>query len=145
MYIEKELYKKITECLPIQCVDIVVLYEGKYLLIKRIDQPMQGSYWVVGGRLHKNEKLKDCALRKLSEELCDLSSVKVDTLRLVGVYEDVYEHSQFGFCEQGYHTNAVVFEVELYDLNSIYLDNTSDGWGLFDSLPVRFHLQYFEG
>ena len=144
MLIEKHLYKQITEQLPLQCVDVMVRYRGKFVLIKRNDEPMRGTYWVIGGRLYKNEKLRDCALRKISEELCSIASVDIDTLRLVGVYEDVYDFSQFGYCPGGYHTNAVVFEVELRDLGSIRLDRTSDDWGLFDDLPERFRVQYFE-
>jgi len=144
MLIERDLYKKITENLPLQCVDVMVRYQGKYVLIKRTDEPMRGVYWVIGGRLHKNEKLRDCALRKLTEELCSISSIDVDSLRLVGVYEDVYDFSQFGYCPTGYHTNAIVFEVELLDLDSIKLDRTSEDWGLFDTLPERFRVQYPE-
>jgi colanic acid biosynthesis protein WcaH len=144
MLIERDLYKKITENLPLQCVDIIPKYHGKYVLIKRAEEPMRGMYWVPGGRLNKNEKLRDCALRKLTEELCSISSIDVDSLRLVGVYEDVYDFSQFGYCSTGYHTNAIVFEVELLDIDSVKLDRTSEDWGLFDTLPERFRVQYLE-
>lgn len=67
-WIAPELYRQITEMMPIVCVDVAIVYNNKILLIKRRDPPAQGQWWIPGGRLHKGESLEACALRKAKEE-----------------------------------------------------------------------------
>ena len=42
MFIPEEKYKEICESVIIVCVDVVVRYENKFLLIKRNEEPMKG-------------------------------------------------------------------------------------------------------
>ena len=64
MFIPKGDYEKILEVLPILCVDCVISHNGKCLLLRRINEPAKGQYWFPGGRVNKNEKIKDASLRK---------------------------------------------------------------------------------
>ena len=59
-YIDEKTYTRIIDIIPILCVDIILTNtEGKYLLIKRAIQPLLGQWWVIGGRVHKGEKIID--------------------------------------------------------------------------------------
>ena len=75
--IKTSTYNQIIEVLPILCVDIVIQnIDGKYLLIKRANEPIKGCWWVVGGRVHKEETCEEAAIRKVWEEV----SLNVKTL-----------------------------------------------------------------
>ena len=67
-YIPDNLYKEIEHYLPIPCVDLLVKRHDKLLLLRRNNEPAQDEWFVPGGRIFKNEKLKDAAKRVLKEE-----------------------------------------------------------------------------
>ena len=56
------------ELMPIVCVDAVVSYRDKYLVIKRTSWPAKDQFWLPGGRIWKNERIIDATLRKVKEE-----------------------------------------------------------------------------
>ena len=87
MFIYNELYQNIQRVLPILCVDVLVRYEGKYLLIKRTEEPVKDVFWVIGGRVNKGEDLRAAALRKMREEI----GIVPYEMEIIGVYEDTYE------------------------------------------------------
>src|SRR3990167_9419733 len=90
--IPSKLYKKIVELVPIVCVDIVVYYKGKFLLVKRSTEPLKGIWWIPGGRMLKGETTLKTAKRKIKEEL----GLKIKHLRPYGIYEDHYKKSAWG-------------------------------------------------
>jgi len=67
-HIPQEDYNKILETMPIACIDVAVASEGSILLVKRVDAPARGQWWVPGGRISKGEMMRDCAIRKAKEE-----------------------------------------------------------------------------
>ena len=139
--IEESLYTEIISNVPLPCVDVIVRYRDKYLLVKRKEEPEQGEFWVPGGRVLRGERLDAAVRRKLLSEICPWEEAfEWDTLRMVGVYEDVWET---GGKVPGYHTVANVFEIVIRDLGGIKLDDTSADWGLFTRLPARFKVQRF--
>jgi colanic acid biosynthesis protein WcaH len=139
MFIEKSLYGDIQRVLPILCVDVLVRYRGKYLLIKRTEEPVKNVFWVIGGRVNKREDLRSAALRKIREEI---GLIPYD-IEMIGVYEDTYDASSLGTVDGGYHTVAVVFEAFVSSLDNLKLDNTSAEWGMFCSPPKRFKVKGF--
>lgn len=145
-FIPEELFIDAINNFPILCVDILVSYQGKYVLIKRNEEPMKDVYWVIGGRVNRNETLKNAVKRKLSEELAPLDAFDIHTLRMIGTYEDQYDEHRSDKLEGKYHTVAIVFEIELLDTAKILLDKTATDWGLFKFPPERFNPRrwYFE-
>lgn len=139
MHIPEYTYRKIQQSLPVLCVDVMMRFEGKYLLIKRNEEPMKDVFWVTGGRVLKGETLQEAALRKIREE----TGLRPYEMSMVGVYEDQYEESSLGRVPGGYHTVAVVFEAFLDSVKDIKLDRTSSEWGLFCSPPKRFRVKAF--
>lgn len=140
MFIPEYTYRKIQMNLPILCVDVLVRYRGKYLLVKRTEEPVKDVFWVIGGRVLKNESLRAAAKRKMREEIGLLPY----DMSMVGIYEDQYEESSLGRVPDGYHTVAVVFEAFVDSIKDIKLDRTSVEWGLFDDPPARFKVKSFE-
>lgn len=68
-FIEPELYKEIIKNMPISCVDVAIVSNGKVLLVNRKDAPAKNLWWLPGGRVIKGETMKMTALRKAKEEV----------------------------------------------------------------------------
>ncbi|MDG2287915.1 MAG: NUDIX domain-containing protein [Candidatus Marinimicrobia bacterium] len=131
--INKSLYKKIIKSIPILCIDLIVIHNDKYLLIKRNENPLKDEWWVPGGRVLLGEKIEDTAKRKLEEEI----GTKVNNEMIMhGIYEDFFDKSSMG--EHLYHTLSIVFKIELDSIDNIKLDSTSNNWALKNNLPCRF-------
>lgn len=86
-YIPDLLYNKILENMPIICVDIIVIYNKKFLLLNRNNEPEKNKWWLPGGRLLKGEILKDAVMRKLKEE----TNIDGDIFRRVGITETIFK------------------------------------------------------
>ena len=135
--ITESLYREIFSVLPIICVDVVIRNKsGKVLLARRKNEPIKGHWWVVGGRILSGESAHQACIRKTLEE----TGLKINELRFLGFYEDVYEKNAFDVPEP-YHTLSLAFETQLSSEQSeetIRLDSQHSDWGWFDKLPERF-------
>lgn len=116
--------------MPILCVDVILTYKGKFVLVKRTNEPLKNSWWVVGGRAFKGEKTVSTAKRKVWEEV----GLKVSSFKQIGVYEDSYPKSAFGVPTASV---SVVYEAEVVEFNPS-LDSTSSSIKLANKLPHRF-------
>ena len=68
-YLPYENYKKIIKLMPIFCIDFLINYQNQYLLIKRNEEPLKNTYWVIGGRLLFKETINDAAKRIQEREI----------------------------------------------------------------------------
>ena len=68
-YLPEEEYQKIIKTMPIFCIDFLISFQNKYLLIKRKNEPLKNSYWVIGGRLMFKETIVDAAKRIQEREI----------------------------------------------------------------------------
>lgn len=133
MFLSDEDYYKFLSTMPIVCVDCLVRRksDGKYLLVKRKNEPLKDLYWVPGGRLHKNEKLVDAVKRKMKEEI----GVDVEILKHIGYFEEFFEKTEQN-AQGGVHSISMVYLVEPKS-EDIKLDDQSDDWGWFEKLPEQ--------
>jgi len=142
MFIQANEYKKIIQKIPILCVDIILRYKDKVLLIKRADEPCKGIYWPIGGRVHKGESVDAAARRKIFEEI----GIKyTGDLIPIGFYEDNYTESAFE-AQTEYSSFSLVFVGDLNNeqiKSKVRLDKTSEDFGYFDTLPKRFVVKRF--
>lgn len=69
MLIPNAEYIKIQQVLPILCVDLVMIYQARCLLLRRLNHPAKDQWWLPGGRVLKNETIKDATVRKAREEV----------------------------------------------------------------------------
>lgn len=134
MIIPEQQYRQILRVLPILCVDIIVVGpDGKYLLVKRRNEPLMGEWWTVGGRVLHGEKALDAAQRKLREEV----GLSNDAMEFVGFYEGWFDCNSF---EQGlYHTVSLIYRTVFRDRpGTPVLDDQSSDWMWADALPAQF-------
>jgi len=68
MYIPEAEYKLIISNIPVLCVDLLIIYDGRCLLLKRDNEPAKGEFWFAGGRVRKFETLEKAAVRIAKEE-----------------------------------------------------------------------------
>jgi len=90
MFIEAKLMDSIINCMPILCVDAVVLYQGKFLVMRRNFWPAEGSYWLPGGRMYKNETIIDATIRKVKDE----TNLNASYRSFLTVEETVFEKEE---------------------------------------------------
>lgn len=95
MFIEKELYKTILQCIPIPTVDIIFLNSHNEILLgKRNNEPLLGIYYIPGGRINKWETTLVAAERKSKEELG--IDIDITKLQFIGAtYNDIFDNSAF--------------------------------------------------
>lgn len=136
--IPKKLYIKICKNIPILCVDIIIKYKNKFLLVKRKNEPLKNSWWLVGGRIKINENGIIAAKRKLNEEI----NLKVQKFKFVGFFEKKFNVSNF-YKNELYHTVSLVFLCHINDLNKIILDEQSSKWKLSKKLPNIFLKNFY--
>ena len=118
MFIQKDLYNKILQSMPIPCVDLLVLdQQGYIMLIKRSNEPVAGQWWFPGGRVHYKETRIMAAVRKLKQE-CGLEAVRVQEANTYDVILDM----PGGFPRHGITT---IFHMEVSRRGAVRLDNQS--------------------
>ena len=94
MFIEKELYKSILNCMPIPTVDILFVNSKDELLLgKRNNEPLMWIYYIPGGRVNKGEWSLNAAKRKVNEELG--IDIDISRLQFIWVYDDIFDNSAF--------------------------------------------------
>ncbi|KFZ36860.1 GDP-mannose mannosyl hydrolase [Shewanella mangrovi] len=111
---------------PLISIDLVVKdTNGNYLLGQRTNRPAQGYWFVPGGRILKDESIKEAFIRLTMEELG--VSIPESQAKFIGVFEHFYPDN---FSDSAFSTHYVVLGYELLaDIN-------------LDSLPKGQHTQY---
>jgi colanic acid biosynthesis protein WcaH len=133
MMIPERQYREILRVMPVLCVDIIVVGpDGRYLLVKRTNDPLRGEWWTVGGRLLHGEKALDAARRKLHEEV----GLQNETMEFVGFYEGCFDRNAF---ETGTnHTVSLIYKSVFEDRpDTPVIDRQSSDWMWAEALPAR--------
>ena len=134
MFIEKDLYKNIMEVMPVVCVDALVVNEkGEYLLVKRKNEPLKNKFWLVGGRLHKNEKTITGIKRKLKEEL----GISNGVVKFLGHFEEFFEKTEQNI-KGNFHSISFVFLTFIDSRAKVKLDEQSSTYKWVRKLPKHF-------
>ena len=137
--IPRNRYIYIIESVPVLCVDLVLVNRsGKYLLIKRCNEPLKGEWWVVGGRVHKGETIEEAGRRKAKQEI----SVDIYDPTPIGYFEAAHQKHPFGL-ESVYHAVSIVLHADIKDEDKIRLDSQSMEWKFSDNLPNLFTVNKF--
>jgi len=67
--------------MPIPSVDVLPVYGGRLLLLRRSNDPGRGLWWTPGGRTRLGETLEQAATRELTEE----TGLRAERLEVRGV------------------------------------------------------------
>lgn len=111
----EKLYRQVIENTVLSCVDILVIYQDKYLIVKRKEEPAKNDWWFPGSRVLHSEKMSDAAIRTCKSEV----GLEVMPKRIIGVEETIFETGKY---DKPTHSINVVYLVESYS-NDVKLDN----------------------
>jgi colanic acid biosynthesis protein WcaH len=114
--------RKVVRLAPLVAIDLIIRNgKNQVLLGLRNNEPAKGSYFVPGGMILKNERLRDAFARLLKTET-NFTAAIADA-RLIGAYEHFYANNRFG--EPGYGTHYVVlgYELKIDDTAAIRSDD----------------------
>jgi colanic acid biosynthesis protein WcaH len=82
-------FLKVVDHTPLIAIDLIVPdSQGRFLLGQRVNKPAQGSWFVPGGRIRKNESLDTAFTRLCLEELG--LRLQRESASLIGIYEHFY-------------------------------------------------------
>ena len=125
MWIEDAEYQRIVERMPIPTVDAILTFEGRFLLLKRVNPPVKGVWWLPGGRVRKGEALEDAVKREVKEE----TGLTGRILRQVGVINQIFPKV---------HTISVYYLVEA-DSAEVTLNVEHSAYRWVTRLPKDSH------
>lgn len=142
MFLKDDDFKGVISNSPMFSVDLVVLYDGKVLLGRRVNRPARDYWFVPGGRVRKNESISAAVNRLSHGELGVILNLNdADTL---GVFEHFYDDCFFG---EGVSTHYVAYGLcveKAVDLQC--LPEGQHGaykwWGLSEALASE-HVHHF--
>lgn len=131
-----EKYREILDITPVCTVDVLFFNKDKTktLLFKRVNEPMKGIYFSIGGRLLKNESLKDGAVRQAFREI----GIQIARENLIsgGTQEEFHPTSIFDGVS--YHAVGVFYGYVL-DNADITLDNQHSDYQWFHVSDETIH------
>ncbi|MFD4839166.1 GDP-mannose mannosyl hydrolase [Achromobacter sp. NPDC058515] len=105
-------FRQAVEMLPLVSIDLLLRdRDGHYLTGLRANPPAQGAWFVPGGRIRKNESLRD-ALRRIVQDELGLS-VPEAAWKPRGVYEHFYGTNFAGEAGRSTHYVVLAYEAEL--------------------------------
>ena len=102
-----EDFLRIVDGTPLVSIDLVLRNErGEILLGRRTNRPAQGRWFVPGGRIRKNERVREALRRISAREL----GVEIPQAKLLGVFDHLYPDNFLG--APGVSTHYVVLGME---------------------------------
>ncbi len=139
MEIPEDEYRNIMDKTVILCVDAIIVSEdGRYLLIKRKNEPLKDEWWIIGGRMHKGETAHQAVVRKVKEEV----GLDVEVIEELGYYDEHFDKNPFDL-DSGVHTISLVFLVRPTNYD-VVLDSQSSEWKWAKDVPEKVVVQVFE-
>jgi colanic acid biosynthesis protein WcaH len=109
-FLPHDQLRNVVRLAPLIAIDLIIRNAcGDILLGLRNNEPAKGCYFVPGGMILKNERLRDAFARILKNETNFAAAI--EDARLLGAYEHFYANNRFG--EAGYGTHYVVLGHEL--------------------------------
>jgi colanic acid biosynthesis protein WcaH len=107
---------------PLVAIDLIIRDpEGNVLLGLRANEPAKGTYFVPGGVIRKNERIRDAFTRILHVETG--LAVSFDEATLLGVFEHFYETNRFGHPDYGTHYVVLAYQVPLKAKQAVAIDS----------------------
>jgi colanic acid biosynthesis protein WcaH len=110
---------------PLVSIDLVIRdCDGDVLVGLRTNAPAKGFWFVPGGRVRKNETIRNAFARILRAEIG--AGAAFDDARFLGVFEHFYSDDRYGRAEHGTHYVVLGYEVRFESRPTIVLDDQHD-------------------
>jgi colanic acid biosynthesis protein WcaH len=113
MRLDNKTFECIIKNTCLVSIDFIIENNGKILLGKRVNEPAKGYWFTIGGRIYKNETIKNAQKRILKEELNYEDEFNPE---FIGIFEHFYDT---GF--NGIETHYVNIAYKLKNINLIEL------------------------
>jgi colanic acid biosynthesis protein WcaH len=140
MLINESEYLRIQAVLPILCVDCLVIYQKRCLLLLRAREPARGQYWFPGGRVFKGESIRDAAVRKARDEV----NLDCTYEQVISIEETIFE--QQGDMPSDIHTVNICCHLSTQLMNNITINKYHDGYmwaNMEDAKYLNLHSAVF--
>lgn len=134
--LNSEDFRTVVRLAPLVSIDLIIRNaDGEILLGLRNNEPAKGFYFVPGGIVLKQERLREAFARILKREInCD---GRIEDARLLGAYEHFYDVTSFGDTTFGTHYVVLAHELRLADMAALRSDTQHSElrwWGERDLL-----------
>ena len=111
-WIEEPLYNKIKSIIPIACIDLLVVHDGRLLLMLRNNEPGKGVWFTPGGRILRGESLEEAVTRVLTKET-GLEATRVEQKGTIAhIWPEIHTVTTF------YRVDVASGDVEMNDEHS---------------------------
>jgi colanic acid biosynthesis protein WcaH len=120
-FIEDDHFRIIVENTPLVSVDLIVRHNNRVLLGRRVNKPACCYWFTLGGRVLKNEAVRN-AIKRISK--LELGIIIPDSVKFIGVFEHLYDDSIFD--DVSTHYLNLAYEVEISDLQELPKDQHSE-------------------
>lgn len=114
MYLTDTVFRTVIDNTPLVSVDLIVKKEGKILLGRRVNKPAQNYWFTLGGRVLKNETIKD-AITRISE--MEMGVTVGNEVKFIGVFEHLYDEGNYD--NSSTHYVNLAYEIEVVDLENL--------------------------
>jgi 8-oxo-dGTP diphosphatase len=128
--ISESLFQRIKKNVPLSCVDLILVKNGEFLLVKRTIPPYKNKWCLPGGIIKKNQKI----IERLNEVAKNELGVKVKIKQPLGFYEKIFKDR---------HDISHCYVVSSVD-NDFKLDFQAAGFKFFKKIPDNIALFYVE-
>jgi colanic acid biosynthesis protein WcaH len=126
-WLEAQDFAAVVRLTPLVSMDLVVRApDGRVLVGRRVNEPAKNRFFLVGGRITKNES-RAAAFRRLTREELGVE-LEISQARFLGVYDHFYPTNRFE--QNGFGTHYVVLGYEL------------NGFVESAALPKEQHAEY---
>ena len=110
--LDMRTFQCVVDNTPLVSIDFIVEYNGKILLGKRKNKPAKSYFFTPGGRIYKNEYIKNALQRIAWEELgIGLKNMP----EFIGAFEHFYDDGFFEKTSTHYVNLAYKFDLESID------------------------------
>jgi GDP-mannose mannosyl hydrolase len=110
-WLDPQDFEHVVRLTPLVSMDLIVRSpDGRVLVGRRLNEPAKDSFFLVGGRITKNES-RAAAFRRLTREELGIE-LTIDQARFLGVYDHFYPTNRFE--KPGFGTHYVVLGYELF-------------------------------
>ena len=89
--LSREDYFQALSLTQLVSIDLLIFFQNKLLVGERSNNPAQGSLFVPGGKVYKNEYLSEGLERISTQEIG--FPLHTSQLRLKGIYDHIYENN----------------------------------------------------
>jgi colanic acid biosynthesis protein WcaH len=127
--LDDQTFKTVVNSAPLISIDLLVKKDNKILLGRRINKPAQDYLFSIGGRVYKNESIKQATARIAKTEL----NIELKlTPKFAGVFEHFYDNGIYK--DVSTHYINLAYEV---DINNEILNLPNDQHNEYQWLSIN--------